>query len=134
MRIWGTETGGYGGDEAQALHLRKVEDIYFDAGIFTNLTQDHLEFFKTMEIYAQAKKKLFEASRCAVAVINTDDALGAEIARDTDCRKVTYSVAGEADITAKNAAVHGMGCTFELHMGSLYGLGETVCFRHIQCL
>ena len=109
---------------AQALHLRKVEDIYFDAGIFTNLTQDHLEFFKTMEIYAQAKKKLFEASRCAVAVINTDDALGAEIARDTDCRKVTYSVAGEADITAKNAAVHGMGCTFELHMGSYTALAK----------
>ena len=109
---------------AQALHLRKVEDIYFDAGIFTNLTQDHLEFFKTMEIYAQAKKKLFEASRCAVAVINTDDALGAEIARDTDCLKVTYSVAGEADITAKNAAVHGMGCTFELHMGSYTALAK----------
>ena len=109
---------------AQALHLRKVEDIYFDAGIFTNLTQDHLEFFKTMEIYAQAKKKLFEASRCAVAVINTDDALGSEIARDTDCRKVTYSVAGEADITAKNAAVHGMGCTFELHMGSYTALAK----------
>ena len=102
---------------AQALHLRKVEDIYYDAAVFTNLTQDHLEFFGTMEVYAGAKKKLFTAQRSNYAVINTDDAVGLEIAQSTDCRLLTYSVDGNTDLSAQNVQLGARGCEFELCTG-----------------
>ena len=64
---------------AHALFYRKEEGISFAACIFTNFTQDHLDFFKTMENYKQAKKLLFTPERCPIAVLNGDDQTGREI-------------------------------------------------------
>lgn len=64
---------------AHALFYRKEEGISFAACIFTNFTQDHLDFFKTMENYKQAKKLLFTPDRCPIAVLNGDDQTGREI-------------------------------------------------------
>lgn len=61
---------------AHALFYRKEEGISFAACIFTNFTQDHLDFFKTMENYKQAKKLLFTPERCPIAVLNGDDQTG----------------------------------------------------------
>lgn len=99
---------------AQALHLRKMEDIYFDAGIFTNLTQDHLEFFGTMEVYAAAKKRLFASSCTKLAVINIDDAIGAEIVQETDCELLTYSATQPADLFADEIRLHAQKCNYIL--------------------
>ena len=59
---------------AHALYFGKTDAICFEAGIFTNLTEDHLDFFGTMEEYAAAKERLFGRGRCRIAVINSDDA------------------------------------------------------------
>ncbi len=56
---------------SHALDQDRVEGCFFDAAIFTNLTQDHLDYHKTMDNYLEAKKRLF--TRCAAAVINQDD-------------------------------------------------------------
>ena len=56
---------------SHALYLKRVEGIRFAVGIFTNLTQDHLDFHKTMENYCDAKALLF--TRCDVGVYNADD-------------------------------------------------------------
>lgn len=68
---------------SHSLALDKVVPINFDIGIFTNLTQDHLDFHKTMENYFDAKAKLFD--RCKVGVINIDDAYGRRIASKASC-------------------------------------------------
>lgn len=66
---------------AHALHYQKTAGIEFAACIFTNLSQDHLDFFGDMEGYAAAKRKLFLPSCCKIAVLNGDEALGREIGK-----------------------------------------------------
>lgn len=66
---------------AHALHFEKLSGIYFSACIFTNLSQDHLDFFQTMQAYKNAKLRLFEEERCPIAILNGDDETGRAIAR-----------------------------------------------------
>ena len=61
---------------AHALHYNKTSGVRFVACIFTNLTQDHLDFFGTMREYENAKNKLFTNEVCALAIINGDDEAG----------------------------------------------------------
>ncbi|MBP5242586.1 MAG: UDP-N-acetylmuramoyl-L-alanyl-D-glutamate--2,6-diaminopimelate ligase [Clostridia bacterium] len=65
---------------AHAIYYRKIAPIRFVSCIFTNCTQDHLDFFGTMEKYSSVKKQLFSCENCGVAILNFDDAMGAEIA------------------------------------------------------
>jgi UDP-N-acetylmuramoyl-L-alanyl-D-glutamate--2,6-diaminopimelate ligase len=64
---------------SHALELHRADAVHFAAAIFTNLTQDHLDFHETMEDYFRAKQRLFEKGP-GVAVINVDDAYGARLA------------------------------------------------------
>lgn len=86
---------------SHALVLRRVEGIRFAAGIFTNLTQDHLDFHGTMEAYREAKGLLFR--QCGRAILNLDDEAGRYYAGTAPCPVFTYSEnKDEADLTAKN--------------------------------
>jgi UDP-N-acetylmuramoyl-L-alanyl-D-glutamate--2,6-diaminopimelate ligase len=67
---------------SHALELARVDACHFDVGVFTNLTQDHLDFHPTMEDYFQAKRKLFTDVGVGRAVINLDDPYGARLATD----------------------------------------------------
>lgn len=89
---------------SHALDQRRVEGIEFEAGIFTNLTQDHLDYHGSMEEYFLAKAKLFEKSKRAI--INIDDDYGKRLAQMVKCECFTYSAkSDEADFTAKNIEV-----------------------------
>lgn len=66
---------------SHALALQRVDHIGFDVAGFTNLGRDHLDFHPTIEDYFEAKARLFDAEHCRVAVINTDDEHGRELAR-----------------------------------------------------
>lgn len=102
---------------AQALYLRKVEGIIFDVGIFTNLTQDHLEFFGDMQTYAEAKLRLFEPGRCKKTVVNIDDETGRRAAAGA----MTYALDRDADIKAENIIYSGQGSSFDLiYKGEIY--------------
>jgi UDP-N-acetylmuramoyl-L-alanyl-D-glutamate--2,6-diaminopimelate ligase len=86
------------GDEAcamevssHALELHRADAIHFAVGIFTNLTQDHLDFHPTMEDYFQAKRRLFTAAAPRHAVINLDDPFGARLAGEVD-RALTFAL------------------------------------------
>lgn len=72
---------------AHALWYKKTHGIYFTACIFTNLSQDHLDFFSNMEIYKNTKKTLF-GNNCKIAVLNDDDAVGRELAEELTAEKV----------------------------------------------
>ncbi len=86
---------------SHALHQRRVEGIEFEVGIFTNLTQDHLDYHGDMENYFAAKKILFENSK--IAVINGDDEYGKRLLEEVKCEKVSYSTkSNESTFTAKN--------------------------------
>lgn len=74
---------------SQALDQCRVDAIRFTAAVFTNLTQDHLDYHKTFENYKAAKKKLF--SMTDTAIVNFDDPEADYILEDLDCRRITYS-------------------------------------------
>lgn len=86
---------------SHALVLHRVDAISFRAGIFTNLTRDHLDFHGTMEDYRAAKALLFD--KAERAILNLDDETGELFASTVPCPVFTYSERkDEADLTAKN--------------------------------
>jgi UDP-N-acetylmuramoyl-L-alanyl-D-glutamate--2,6-diaminopimelate ligase len=82
---------------AHALALNKIDGIVYDLALFTNCTQDHLDFFKTMNNYRQAKAKFFNSRYAKTAVVNVDDALGRFISRTCDIPCFTYGCNNPAD-------------------------------------
>lgn len=96
---------------SHALYLNRVYGISFAVGIFTNLTQDHLDFHKTMEHYCDAKALLF--SMCRTGVINADDPWHERLLRHADCARLTYGVRQEADLRAENVALSAAGISFD---------------------
>lgn len=85
---------------SHALDQKRLAGLYFKTAVFTNLTQDHLDYHINMENYYQAKKKLF--SMCDNAVINFDDSYGQRLASEVPCNVQTFSIVNNAaDYTAK---------------------------------
>ncbi|MBQ0110910.1 MAG: UDP-N-acetylmuramoyl-L-alanyl-D-glutamate--2,6-diaminopimelate ligase, partial [Oscillospiraceae bacterium] len=98
---------------SHALEQERVFGLEFETAIFTNLTQDHLDYHKTMENYLAAKKKLFY--NCKNAVINIDDRYAAELMRGLGCNILTYSINDNtSDFQAKNIRYTRSGNDFEL--------------------
>lgn len=95
---------------SHALELQRVAGIKFDVAIFTNLTQDHLDFHGTMETYFAAKQKLFTDSRCEVAVIDCDDVWGRKLIETSDAHKV-ISVGTNGDWRISNVVTQLTGTT-----------------------
>jgi UDP-N-acetylmuramoyl-L-alanyl-D-glutamate--2,6-diaminopimelate ligase len=85
---------------SHALALHRVHGTIFAGGIFTNLTQDHLDFHETMEAYAAAKQRLFSTlPRHAVAVVNADDDYGNVMIEDTNAQTtLSFGRSPQADI------------------------------------
>jgi UDP-N-acetylmuramoyl-L-alanyl-D-glutamate--2,6-diaminopimelate ligase len=106
-----------GGDKAcaievssHALELGRVDGVSFAAAVFTNLTQDHLDFHDTMEDYFLAKRLLFETPPGA-SIVNVDDEYGRRLAADFDC--ITYSASGSsADYRATGIEFDAAGSRF----------------------
>ena len=84
---------------SHALDQRRVCDLDFEAAIFTNLTQDHLDYHLTMENYLAAKKRLF--GMCRTAIINGDDPYAQKLCEGLDCEIVTYSMGDTTTYSAK---------------------------------
>lgn len=100
---------------AHALYFDKCNGLTFEVGIFTNCTQDHLDFFKDMKEYSECKSRLFEDSRCKRAVINSDDTLGAKLIKKLkNC--VSYGLENPADTFAVDIAERIDGSSFVLNV------------------
>ena len=98
---------------SHSLELSRVCGIEYDVAAFTNLTQDHLDFHKTMENYEAAKAKLFAQSK--IGVLNYDDEAGRRIAKGAPSETITYSAkSSEADYVAKNIKTKADSVAFEL--------------------
>ena len=118
---------------SHALDQGRVTGIEFDTAVFTNLTQDHLDYHKTMENYARAKARLFEYVSAQgtkvgkTAVLNADDAASEIMRAHTHCPIISYGMENDADLMAKDLhlAQDGMELTLmyvgaqvaQLHIG-----------------
>jgi UDP-N-acetylmuramoyl-L-alanyl-D-glutamate--2,6-diaminopimelate ligase len=83
---------------SHALELHRADAIHFAAAIFTNLTQDHLDFHPTMEDYFSAKRRLFDG-RASAAIVNIDDPWGERLAAELD-EPLTFALDRDADYRA----------------------------------
>lgn len=84
---------------SHALYLDRVYGVHYDVGVFTNLTQDHLDFHETMEAYCDAKSILFD--NCDTGVCNADDPWTERLLSKAECRKYFYGVKNDADLRAE---------------------------------
>jgi UDP-N-acetylmuramoyl-L-alanyl-D-glutamate--2,6-diaminopimelate ligase len=99
---------------SHSLMLHRVEACEFDVAVFTNLTQDHLDFHGSMERYAEAKARLFRdlgtarvKPGVAAAILNADDPWSDFMARQTTARVIRFGFAREADLSV-HAAEFGL--------------------------
>lgn len=107
---------------SHALALNRVAGCEFDVGVFTNMTQDHLDFHQTFDNYIDAKAELFRrlnqsGSRKSgkSAVINFDDCAGAIMAGNSACPVISYGINGSAVLTADNIGVEAAGSSFTIN-------------------
>lgn len=107
---------------SHALDQCRVYDLEFEVAIFTNLTQDHLDYHITMENYLEAKKKLFKM--CKTAVINKDDKYFEALVEGLDCNIVTYSINGNSTYSANAINYKPTSVRYEL-------VGENI-IQHVR--
>ena len=100
---------------AHAIYFDKIFGLNFEVGIFTNCSQDHLDFFKNMAEYAQVKASFFKNNRCRYAVINSDDELGLEILRGA-ADFISYGLKNPADVFAVDIKESLDGTDFVLNL------------------
>ena len=105
---------------AHALYLRKLMGIVFEAAAYTNFSQDHLDFFGTMEKYLAAKKILFEGDMVRNAAINVDEETAEYIQEGMICPSMTYGISGDADLFARDIEITESGVSFTLNLRKLH--------------
>jgi len=106
---------------SHALMQARVRGVEFDAAVFTNLTQDHLDYHKTMEAYFEAKARMFselaaQPKKKGKGVINFDDRYGAQLVQrfGREIPIVTYGLGVQADFRASNVRIDFHGTSYQL--------------------
>ena len=100
---------------AHAIFLDKVKNIKFFCAVFTNFSQDHLDFFGDMENYKNAKLKFFKDNECEHIVSNSDDKVGMEIAK-LYSKTITYGMDNPADVFAINVNCKNKTTSFFINL------------------
>jgi UDP-N-acetylmuramoyl-L-alanyl-D-glutamate--2,6-diaminopimelate ligase len=120
---------------SHALHMGRVHGCDYDIAVFTNLTQDHLDYHKTMEDYRQAKSLLFsqlgntfDSNKPKFAILNADDPASDLYRKSTAAIVYTYGIDNNADFHARNIHMTSAGTSFEI------GIKEMSYSIHIQLI
>jgi len=109
---------------SHALDQGRVDAVQFDIAVFTNLTQDHLDYHHTMAAYGAAKAKLFQTRSLKTAIINLDDQFGGELAANlAEISVIGHSSQGhsQAIVRAENVVLDTGGLHFDLWINNQFG-------------
>ena len=118
---------------SHALDQGRVKEIDYDAVVYTNLTQDHLDYHGTMEAYAAAKSLLFQQSKSkkTVAVINSDCPWSKIVTGPSTFPKITYGIDQQSDLKAENLRFSPQGTAFTLnYQGKSWEVTSPLIGRH----
>ena len=101
---------------SHAIDLKRIFNLEFEVAVFTNISQDHLDYHKTLENYINVKSKLFaQVKKDGYSIINIDDSASDKIIDNTKSTIVKYSLNQKADFTAKNIELSTSGVSFKLN-------------------
>ncbi len=100
---------------AHALYYGKLDGIKFEVGVLTNVTQDHLDFFKTMNEYKDAKMKLFKEGVCKYRLVNADDKAGLELT-SRGHEIISYGIDNPSDVFAIDIKSGALGSKFVINL------------------
>ncbi|MFC1658062.1 UDP-N-acetylmuramoyl-L-alanyl-D-glutamate--2,6-diaminopimelate ligase [Candidatus Omnitrophota bacterium] len=105
---------------SHALDQQRVESVKFSSAIFTNLTQDHLDYHRDLNSYFFAKSRLFRGlEKNSFAVVNLDDARAGDLIKSTRARVVTYGILNKrADVSCRHACFNLKGTEFSLRLSN----------------
>ena len=107
---------------AHAIDMCRLDGLSFEVGAYTNLSQDHLDYFGTMENYFECKKRFFTSGMVRNAVLNVDEETSADILRDLTIPHVTFGIAAAADLFARDIEISENGVSFELKLQGMHAL------------
>lgn len=113
---------------AHALDMHRLEGIIFDAAAYTNLSQDHLDYFHTMANYAGAKKQLFTPEHAKNCAFNADDETTGFMLEGISLPFVTYGIRASSDIFARDIEISENGVSFVMRLS---GMLETPVSLHL---
>lgn len=113
---------------AHAIAMHRLDGVTFEAACYTNLSQDHLDYFGTMENYFETKKSLFMNGAVLNASLNADDETSDRIIDDIKIPYLTFGISSEADVFARDIEISENGVSFSI---LLRGLEEMEVNMHL---
>jgi UDP-N-acetylmuramoyl-L-alanyl-D-glutamate--2,6-diaminopimelate ligase len=118
---------------SMALDQHRADAISFAAAVFTNLTQDHLDYHGTMDAYFEAKARLFEPGRAAVAVVNIDDEWGRRLLARLTIPVVTFGLADatDAQIGLTSSRFSWRGHVVHVPIGGAHNVANALAAAHV---
>ncbi|MDD3303635.1 MAG: UDP-N-acetylmuramoyl-L-alanyl-D-glutamate--2,6-diaminopimelate ligase [Clostridia bacterium] len=102
---------------SHSLVLNRVYGLHFEIGVFTNLSQEHLDFHETMENYLLAKSKLFEM--CDFALVNGDDIYTPRLLKMIQCKTATFGLDNAVNVTAADVRVNNNNVEFKMYVNKM---------------
>ncbi len=107
---------------AHAIDMFRLDGLSFEVGAYTNLSQDHLDYFGTMENYFECKKRFFTSGMVRNAVLNVDEDTSVSVLRDIEVPHLTFGIAAAADLFARDIEISENGVAFELKLQGMHAL------------
>ncbi len=101
---------------AHAIDMHRLDGLTFEAAGYTNLSQDHLDYFHTMENYFETKKSFFVGGQVLNAALNADEETSVEILRDLKVPYLTYGISANADLFARDIEISENGVSFSIQL------------------
>ncbi len=107
---------------AHAIDMKRLAGMTFEVGCYTNLSQDHLDYFHTMENYFETKKKFFTEGYALNAALNADEETSESIRKDISIPNLTYGICVDADLFARDIEITEQGVSFEVQLQGMHKL------------
>jgi UDP-N-acetylmuramoyl-L-alanyl-D-glutamate--2,6-diaminopimelate ligase len=101
---------------AHAIDMRRLDGLTFEAACYTNLSQDHLDYFHTMEHYFETKKSFFMHGQVINAALNADEETSARILADIKVPYLTFGISANADLFARDIEISEEGVSFRIQL------------------
>ena len=113
---------------AHAIDMCRLDGMSFEVGCYTNLSQDHLDYFYTMERYFETKKSFFTSGMAMNAAVNADDETAGKLLQDLKQPHITYGICVDTDVFARDIEITEEGVRFTVQ---LHGMNEIGIHMHM---